>query len=1678
MHLWPKRMPRRTSRDSLQWSMDIEKLHSQNEKLHQASCLSNRTSPFSSQVDIPLPIPAVQHAQAKASFYKVTGSNGWHGIRTHWSQFKKQIGSGASPSNSSIFGHGENLVEAHSDSEDEDDPKLEDGQVNQIVVDRSWSDNESSISQFDQGTNAVKFDALKRTCEDLVDRNMDVSSPRWNAWYSLDALRWRIWLGTVKFFCTNFADERLEHLYSQESWVLKKSLAIWASLWLVMNWILGVIFVPKTPFMYLLDKIFYFAIAPVLSIPITFMVIYDWPRDRPILYQLVLIVSIWIWSFYQIIFIIYCGFYSGHTGRCQDRDFLGTFYYTTSLQVIALFGLKLNRLPAAIGAICFFIFTTATIVPIAISWARNMINIFVFHAFLLYVHYMRERSERRLFKLRDRLRTQYKATREAQINERKAAESKRRLTSYVFHDKLNFTFIDILAAQYLEASGRISPEQELEFSALSGSLSMMSKVLNDVLDFHRLDSGKFETVSRPYAFHQIMRSLFIPLQLNTEARGLKLEANLDPNIDLVARQASYEALGETPDAIRKHLEEHPDVDGIVTGDETRLRQIVTNLTSNACKFTPHGGKLSISTRLILPVPLTESQSLDGQTATASAQTEGNMHRLSASRLTMHDMQQELAPSLERIVVRIEVTDTGCGIKASDLAHGRLFSAFNQTEEGKQQGGKGTGLGLALVRQIVKLSAGRLGVQSRQGVGSTFWVELPLGVGIKALNVQEQAYTPAKAIEPDVDMHTTFESRQCYFKNNLATTVDVAAFEATMPPTLMDSSHTLNTFQVSGKYSSNRLQYKLEEDPRVQTVKSVGPEPPSSPVAPTSAAKVDERSSSPTPVTVNAVDAKPGRHLDENPILEESRKPDPAAVERKTEGKPHVEQRPTYVPIPKQTFAFEPHPSSYSNRSAASSSLVEFDKNSTRASRSTSKPALNVEPGMHILVVDDDRLTRKMLEKILHLQGCRVSLAENGEVALRMILGQESSPLQTPVSDVESSLPILERKHAGKDLNEEKYALVFLDNHMPVLSGLKMVQKLRAMGRKDFVVGVTGNALLSDQMEYLEAGADRVLTKPVTMSSIQDILALASERRKREGGGDYKLSRKREREISLEPVHTPKAVDIDACGRETRTPAKKNRIQLDATEEEEDGASHSSSHSGSPPLGVSPPQEMKIKVRQISQGVEDMSWRNMKSQSPEKEPHATHDPGDEMPSQAPGNEEELDWIGRPVNGSDKLDEADETPPKSPADSQMSHSAPDISAGAKDHADATTSSSVAMPQHRMDPDSGDKGLKRKYVERGTSQGPQESSDLPKSPAEPTKRLRDDPDRDENPRETKRPSPPPEKAQPKPPSPKMVRKSGFEAYASTSSPFAAVKGQSVFSGKSSFGHTPSSQSAAAPVTSPVQTAKSLPSFTSSTQGKSSISASPPPKRSAFDLYASSASPFASAARSKSPALGSPSKLNRNKSPPRFTSNVNSSAFSVYAGGLQSFATPMPKRARAGSPNGSSNGKVQPALVHSVFDDGPDSGGSEDSDRAPTFGERLRAEKDDEEEGRSDEDTGKALLTKQSVTTGEEDEDTIHQVRGKLYALSGNQWKEKGTGTLKLNVKRSDGTGARLVMRKEAVYTLLLNVTLFHGMRCGLAQDPRYLRFSVIEDGATTHYNLRVPNAKIAQDLLDEIEANIPSA
>ncbi|KDR80820.1 hypothetical protein GALMADRAFT_241276 [Galerina marginata CBS 339.88] len=1069
------------------------------------------TPTTSTAIDHSLPPPVLQSSAASQSRRRKKSAR-INGLSVHWARFKKRLGTGTAPSSSSQIG--ESAAE-HSYTRRMEMSETSD-YVDEVVVDRTWTDEiKSSISHSEHGGSPEKSGG-SHPPERASDHDSIIDDGFWNLSTPLTILRYRTWPFIMEIFSSRFLDEKAEEHYAQESWFLKKSLAIWASLWLIVNWVLGCIFIPHNPIVQL-DKIFYFGVAPLLSFPIVFMVMYDWPRDRPYTYQVFLIVSIWCWSFYQVIFIIVCGFYTlpANHNHCGTRDFLGLFYYTTALQTIALFGLRLNRFPAAMGALIFFLFSSIAIIPHKTTWGRSMINFFVFQSFLIYVHYVRESSERRLYTLRDQLKIQFKATQKAQINERKAADSKRRLTSYVFHEVRVPLNTALLAVQNMEASGTVARDQEIEFNALCGSLSMMSKVLNDVLDFNRMDSGKFESMSRPYGFHQVMKSLFVPLQLATDARGLKFEIDLDGNIDKVARIAAYKSIGETSESIRKHIQENPDVGGVVTGDETRLRQIITNLASNACKFTPSGGKLSIKTRLVMPSLPPEADPLADFDANDVVDVSSSSPRpLSADYLTQHNILQSRKPPppLEWIVVRIEVQDTGYGIKPQDMAQSKLFSAFNQTEQGRQQGGKGTGLGLALVRQIVKLSGGRLGVQSKIGEGSTFWVELPLGVGERTF-ITGPPDLPDGSSSSDLDtLHRTGTRLRKSCGPNVNMAVDAASLRASRKlSTIAQTNAAMQGIMDQGglvELVLRKRDYDAAASPTVARLIS-------NPLL-ASEAGGGLLSTSPPPVDTPEPPQQPSKPPEEPPdrvpnvasFSESELTPVPLSSPAESSRATPV-QRPTYVklPSPKKFAMDDPDllqmPSESTSNSLLSTSseksfnnLKMFDNNFTRGSPSASFTAVNIEPGLPVLVVDDDQLTRTLMKRILTRLGCQVSTAENGEVALEMILGQRVTVDSTPSSDSSGNAgPILEQQQEPQIFLEGKFAVVFLDNQMPVMSGLKVVEKMRQLGRTDFIVGVTGNALLSDQEEYLDAGVDRVLTKPVLERSLRDILVMAEEKRK-------------------------------------------------------------------------------------------------------------------------------------------------------------------------------------------------------------------------------------------------------------------------------------------------------------------------------------------------------------------------------------------------------------------------------------------------------------------------------------------------------------------------------------------------------------------------------------------------------
>ncbi|MBW1801480.1 MAG: hypothetical protein JRJ85_12225 [Deltaproteobacteria bacterium] len=191
---------------------------------------------------------------------------------------------------------------------------------------------------------------------------------------------------------------------------------------------------------------------------------------------------------------------------------------------------------------------------------------------------------------------------------------------------------------------------------LQSSRHLLS-LINDVLDLSKIEAGKIEY--KPVDVH--IKSLLGNSLVLIKEKALKHGITLSMDMDGI------------PETIR--------------ADERRLKQIMYNLLSNAAKFTPDGGEVRVSARLI------------------SAIQEGKEAR-----------------HLEVIV-----SDTGIGIRRQDLD--RIFDTFEQVEGSTSRKYHGTGLGLSLTRSLVEMHGGRIWAESEgEGKGSTFRFFIPVFLG--------------------------------------------------------------------------------------------------------------------------------------------------------------------------------------------------------------------------------------------------------------------------------------------------------------------------------------------------------------------------------------------------------------------------------------------------------------------------------------------------------------------------------------------------------------------------------------------------------------------------------------------------------------------------------------------------------------------------------------------------------------------------------------------------------------------------------------------------------------------------------------------------------------------------------------------------------------------------------------
>ncbi|WP_340123829.1 hybrid sensor histidine kinase/response regulator [Methylobacter svalbardensis] len=183
-------------------------------------------------------------------------------------------------------------------------------------------------------------------------------------------------------------------------------------------------------------------------------------------------------------------------------------------------------------------------------------------------------------------------------------------------------------------------------------------IINDILDFSKIEAGRFELESMDFSLHKTVEDV---IELFTERAHSK---------DL---ELSYRIASEVPESVK--------------GDPMRIRQVLSNLVSNAIKFTGHG-------EIVVDVSLDDNPGASPQVANATS-----------------------------LRVRFAVRDTGIGISEDVLPS--LFQAFSQADDSTTRKYGGTGLGLAISKQLVELMAGEIGVDTRVGQGATFWFTLPL-----------------------------------------------------------------------------------------------------------------------------------------------------------------------------------------------------------------------------------------------------------------------------------------------------------------------------------------------------------------------------------------------------------------------------------------------------------------------------------------------------------------------------------------------------------------------------------------------------------------------------------------------------------------------------------------------------------------------------------------------------------------------------------------------------------------------------------------------------------------------------------------------------------------------------------------------------------------------------------------
>jgi len=610
-----------------------------------------------------------------------------------------------------------------------------------------------------------------------------------------------------------------------------------------------------------------------------------------------------------------------------------------------------------------------------------------------------------------KIRSQIGALEEATETSKQASRAKSEFLANMSHE-VRTPMNGVIGMSELLCQTELNDEQRDFSETILRSGQALLVIINDILDFSKIEAGKVELERIPFALHEIVEDAAGSLAANAS----------DKNTELLVDIAS----------------EHR---GRVLGDPGRLRQVLSNLISNAIKFTSDG-------EVMVVVRPDET----GRT-------------------------------------RFEVRDTGIGIAEDAIS--KLFTAFSQADASTTRNFGGTGLGLTISRQLSELMGGEMGVESVEGEGSTFWFTVMLE---EVEETEELAGGLEKLSGMRVLIVDDNSTNRKVLRKQLES-VGVSVVDAESAAQAWQSLEDTHDFAKS--IQRIVLDYQMPEEDGLTFAARVREDSRFSQMKMILLSSACDRRQFPVDLVlmVDEIMTKPARRSRLFEALAEPRKLEaPTKIGEDNDGdleamlaglenalNQEAERRDGDGNEQIQTSPAEESPSAKKDAPASAAQqtkvpdlvadalkAVDVDVNGNAPRDGGIEddfdiPATSFNPleGVRILLAEDNLVNQKVAQKMLQNLGCDVKVVPNGEEATIAAA-------------------------------EEDFDVVLMDCQMPKLDGYGATKAIRereqGMGRTP-VIAMTANAMKGDREKCIAAGMDDYISKPVR----QDVLADALKR---------------------------------------------------------------------------------------------------------------------------------------------------------------------------------------------------------------------------------------------------------------------------------------------------------------------------------------------------------------------------------------------------------------------------------------------------------------------------------------------------------------------------------------------------------------------------------------------------------